>query len=82
MPRYVALLRGVSPANLRMPDLKRCLELAGYTQVKTVLSSGNVVFESASGSVTAIERRIEAALTKQLGRSFYTIVRWWNSLVT
>jgi uncharacterized protein (DUF1697 family) len=75
MPRYIALLRGVSPANLKMPDLKRCLEMAGYTKVKTVLSSGNVAFDSASRSVAAIERRIEAALTKKLGRSFYTIVR-------
>ena len=75
MPRYVALLRGVSPANLKMPDLKRCLEIAGYTKVKTILSSGNVAFDSASRSVAAIERRIEAALAKQLGRSFNTIVR-------
>jgi len=75
MPRYVALLRGVRPTNLKMPDLKRCLEMARYTNVKTVLSSGNVAFDSASGSVSAIERQIEAALTKQLGRSFYTIVR-------
>ena len=75
MPRYVALVRGVSPANLKMSDLKRCLEIAGYTNVKTVLSSGNVAFDSASWSVAAIERRIEAALRKQLGRSFYTIVR-------
>ena len=75
MPRYVALLRGVSPANLKMQDLKRCLESVGYTKVKTVLSSGNVAFDSGSGSLAAIERRIEAALTKQLGRSFYTIVR-------
>src|SRR5215472_3783969 len=74
MPRYVALLRGVSPANLKMPDLKRCLENAGYTKVKTVLSSGNVAFDSPSAAVAGIERRIEAALTKQLGRSFYTIV--------
>src|SRR5215471_8129899 len=75
MPRYVAFLRGVSSGNLKMPDLKRCLEIAGYTRVKTILSSGNVVFDSARGSVAAIERRIEAGSTKQLGRSFYTIVR-------
>src|SRR5262249_44773024 len=80
MPRYVAFLRGVGPANLEMPDLKRCLEIAGYTEVKTVLSSGNVAFDSASGSVGAIERRIEAALTKELGRSFYTIVRSMDQL--
>jgi Uncharacterized protein conserved in bacteria len=58
-----------------MSDLKRCLEIAGYTDVKTVLSSGNVVFDSGSRSLAAIERQIEAALTKHLGRSFYTIVR-------
>jgi len=63
-----------------MPDLKRCLEIAGYTNVKTVLSSGNVAFDSASRSVAAIERRIEAALTKELGRSFYTIVRSLDQL--
>ena len=80
MPRYVAFLRGVGPANLKMPDLKRCLEIAGYTNVKTVLSSGNVAFDSASRSVAAIERRIEAALTKELGRSFYTIVRSLDQL--
>jgi uncharacterized protein (DUF1697 family) len=75
MPRYVAFLRGVSPANLKMPDLKRCLEIARYTNVKTILSSGNVAFDSANGSVAAIERRIQFALTKQLGHSFFTVVR-------
>ncbi len=38
-----------------MPDLKRCLEIAGYTKVKTILSSGNVAFDSASGSLAAIQ---------------------------
>jgi uncharacterized protein (DUF1697 family) len=45
MPRYVAFLRGVSPMNAKMAELKRCFEGAGYTDVKTVLSSGNVVFD-------------------------------------
>ena len=44
MPRYAAFLRGVGPMNLRMPDLKRSLESAGFTEVKTLLSSGNAVF--------------------------------------
>ena len=75
MPRYVAFLRGVSPMNLKMADFKRCLETAGYSKVKTVLSSGNAAFDSSSKSAAVIERQIEAAFTKQLGRSFYTIVR-------
>jgi len=75
MPRYVAFLRGVSPMNLKMADFKRCLETAGYNKVKTVLSSGNAAFDSSSKSAAAIERQIEAAFIKQLGRSFHTIVR-------
>jgi uncharacterized protein (DUF1697 family) len=74
MPRYVAFLRGVSPLNLKMADLKRCVEEAGFTGVKTIISSGNVAFDASARSGTAIEGQIEAAL-KQLGRSFLTIVR-------
>ena len=75
MPRYVAFLRGVSPMNLKMADFKRCLETAGHKNVKTVLSSGNAAFDCISTSPAVIEREIEAAFTKRLGRSFYTIVR-------
>ena len=46
MPRFVAFLRGVSPMNLKMTDLKQCLEAAGFTEVKTILSSGNVAFNA------------------------------------
>lgn len=75
MPRYVAFLRGVSPSNARMPDLKRAFETAGFTDVKTVLSSGNVVFTSRASSASALQRKAEAAMTKALGHAFGTIVR-------
>ena len=80
MARYVAFLRGVSPANLKMSDLKRCLESAGFTNVRTILSSGNAAFDSPSRSSAAVERQIEAAMAKQLDRSFYTIVRSGEAL--
>jgi uncharacterized protein (DUF1697 family) len=82
MKRYVALLRGVSPMNAKMPELKRCFERAGFRNVKTVLSSGNVVFDSAMASPAAIERRIETALPRELGRSFLTNVRGVEELAT
>jgi uncharacterized protein (DUF1697 family) len=75
MPRYVAFLRGVSPLNAKMPALKACFESAGFTAVKTVLGSGNVVFDVRTASEAAIERRAEAAMQAALGRSFYTVVR-------
>ena len=75
MPRYVAFLRGVSPMNAKMPQLKAAFEAAGFTEVKTVLSSGNVVFDTRSSSVAAIEKKCESAIEKSLDRSFFTIVR-------
>ena len=42
--------------NLKMPELKRCFESAEFTEVKTLLSSGNVVFK-AKGTASAVERR-------------------------
>lgn len=80
MPRFVAFLRGVSPLNAKSADLKHAFEAAGFTNVKTVLSSGNVTFDTRSTSETLIEQRAEAALQGSLGRSFYTIVRSSNYL--
>jgi uncharacterized protein (DUF1697 family) len=75
MPRYAAFLRGVSPMNAKMPDLKKAFEAAGFTDVNTLLSSGNLVFTAHSASETALQRRAEAAMTKRLDRTFLTIVR-------
>jgi uncharacterized protein (DUF1697 family) len=75
MPRYVAFLRGVSPMNAKMPALKGCFEAAGFSDVRTLLSSGNVVFSTRSASQATLERRAEKAMQSGLGRSFDTIVR-------
>jgi len=75
MPRYVALLRGVSPMNLRMADLRQSLEQAGLEDVKTLLSSGNAVFTTTAKSDAAVARIVERALDKHPGHAFPTIVR-------
>ena len=75
MPRYVAFLRGVSPMNARMPELKACFVAAGFSDVRTLLSSGNVVFNARASSLAALERRAEMAMQAGLGRSFDTFVR-------
>jgi uncharacterized protein (DUF1697 family) len=75
MPRYIALLRGVSPMNCKMPELKAAFESAGFSNVKTLLSSGNVAFDARSAPEATLERKAEAAMEQALGRSFYTIIR-------
>jgi uncharacterized protein (DUF1697 family) len=78
--RYVAFLRGVSPMNAKMPELKAAFEQAGFADVKTVLSSGNVVFGAASAKEGALARKCEAAMQKHLGKSFFTLVRSVDAL--
>jgi uncharacterized protein (DUF1697 family) len=80
MPRYVALLRGVSPMNAKMPALKACFEAAGFSNVRTLLSSGNVAFDSPASPLPALERSAEEAMQSGLGRSFVTVVRPQASL--
>jgi uncharacterized protein (DUF1697 family) len=75
MPRFVAFLRGVMPTNCSMPALRACFEATGFENVKTVLASGNVVFDAPRASAATLEARIEAAMPEHLGRRFETFVR-------
>src|SRR5437016_6518618 len=75
MTRYAAFLRGVMPTNAKMPDVKKAFEAAGFTDVKTLLSSGNVVFDARAATESALQMKIEAALLRRLGNAFLTIVR-------
>src|SRR5687768_14143169 len=61
--------------NLKMVDLKRTLERAGFQDVQTVLSSGNVVFSTEPASEASLQRALEDAMQQNLGRSFVTFVR-------
>lgn len=75
MPRYAAFLRGVMPTNAKMPQLKAAFEAAGFTDVKTLLGSGNVVFTARAASMATLERKAEQAMHEHLGQAFMTIVR-------
>ena len=75
MPRYAAFLRGVMPTNAKMPDLRQAFEAAGFAEVRTVLSSGNVVFDARRAAISTLQRRAEAAMHERLGQAFLTIVR-------
>jgi uncharacterized protein (DUF1697 family) len=80
MPRYAAFLRGVMPTNAKMSDLKQAFEAAGFSDVRTILSSGNVVFSARAASEAALQRKAETAMERRLGRSFLTIVRSVDAL--
>jgi len=72
-PRYIALLRGVNVGRAKriaMADLRALVEGLGYSAVRSLLNSGNLVFEAGSKTdVTAagIAAAIEEALVLRLG---------------
>jgi uncharacterized protein (DUF1697 family) len=66
--RYAAFLRGVNVGgvNLKMAEVARAFEKAGFTNVKTILASGNVLVDSRS-AVDAVRKRAEEALRDEFG---------------
>jgi uncharacterized protein (DUF1697 family) len=74
---YIAFLRGIMPMNPNMhpKKLKEAFEKMGFKNVRTVISSGNVVFESASKNSAQLEKKVETALPKLLGFNSATIIR-------
>jgi uncharacterized protein (DUF1697 family) len=66
--------------NAKMPDLKKAFEAAGFTDVSTLLSSGNLVFTASAASEVTLQRKAEAAMAGQLGRTFLTLVRRVDAL--
>ena len=65
MQNYVALLRGINVSGkniIKMDQLKACCLGLGWQQVKTYIQSGNVVFQAAALSTTALAEQLEAAI--------------------
>lgn len=68
MTKYAAFLRGVNVGgvNLKMAEVAEALTDAGFTNVRTILASGNVLLES-SAKVATVRTKAEAALRERFG---------------
>lgn len=78
MPAFVALLRAVNlgPTNkISMADLKALAEGAGLSNPRTLLQSGNLVFEAKSKTTVVLEKLLEGALVKEAGLKTPVVVR-------
>lgn len=70
--RCVALLRGVNLGGKKkvpMAELKRIVEGLGFTDVRTLLNSGNVIFTARANAVRKAAARIQQAVLDELGVS-------------
>ncbi|GAA4155492.1 DUF1697 domain-containing protein [Gryllotalpicola daejeonensis] len=76
MPSYVALLRGVNVGRItiRSADLAELFRSLGFAAVRTVLASGNVVFESDETDAAALTSRIEGALRDRFGYDAWIVL--------
>ncbi len=77
MPVYVALLRAVNvggAAKLPMAELKAMCIDASFSNVRTYIASGNVVFHAAM-SANRVKAALEARLKSYFGRRVGVVVR-------
>ena len=75
MTRWVAFLRGVNLGKRKVlsSDLSQCFSALGFGGVKTLLASGNVLFEA--DAADDLIPRIEAKLQEALGFTVPVVLR-------
>lgn len=84
---YLALLRGVNVGGkglIRMSELKECLEKAGFTDVRTYIQSGNVLFAAPKTDTGRLAGKIEAAIEKKFAMKVGVVVfaeNEWRAIV-
>lgn len=77
MTTFIALLRAVNvggTGKLPMQELKAMCEVAGFTNVRTYIASGNVVFDSPM-TETAVAKKLAASLDEYAGKPVGVMVR-------
>jgi uncharacterized protein (DUF1697 family) len=68
--RHVALMRGINVGKAKriaMAELRALAEGLGYTEVATLLNSGNLVFGAPARAGVAAAARIESGIANELG---------------
>ena len=77
MPQYIAFLRAINVGghNVKMEHLRQLFGELGLSEVKTLIASGNVIFEASAKNSGALEERIEAHLHQALGYEVATFLR-------
>jgi uncharacterized protein (DUF1697 family) len=67
---YFAFLRGINVSGqklIKMTELAKIFTDAGFSNVKTFIQSGNVVFDSLETDIEIVEMKLNRAMTKSLG---------------
>lgn len=76
--KYVALLRGINVGGnnlIKMLALKEAFEKSGFKNVRTLINSGNVIFESDEKDSEKLTKKLEDMLTKTFNYNARVMVR-------
>ncbi len=86
METYVSILRGINVSGqkkVNMKELKALYEELGFTQVRTYIQSGNVVFESSPAKPQDLAKQIEEKIADKYKFDVPIIIRdaeeWENT---
>ncbi|TAH36251.1 DUF1697 domain-containing protein [Candidatus Saccharibacteria bacterium] len=80
---YCALLRGINvggKAIIRMAELKVCFEKLGYSEVKTYINSGNVIFSAPQTKTEALAAELETAIESTFSLAVRVLVKTTEQL--
>jgi uncharacterized protein (DUF1697 family) len=75
---YAAFLRGINVGGhklVKMDALKNAFESLGFENVKTLLASGNVVFQAPPMSASVLTKQLEEKLKKTFGFEISVLIR-------
>lgn len=81
--RTIALLRGINVGGSKkvpMAELRALMERLGFSDVKTYVQSGNVVFSGPRRAARAVAREIEAGIVEQFGFEVLITIRTRDEL--
>lgn len=70
MNTYIAILRGINVSGqkiIKMEALRQLFENSGFSNVRTYIQSGNVLFSSEQTNTSELEQLISAQIEKEFG---------------
>ena len=81
---FVAFLRGINVGGhhkVPMAELRKQLDKLGYENIRTLLNSGNIIFDAPPDKPEDLEVRISTHLEKYFGFSIPTMVRSQSNIL-
>ncbi|MGH9803924.1 MAG: DUF1697 domain-containing protein [Candidatus Acidiferrales bacterium] len=83
MTSYVAFLRGINVGGskkIRMAKLAEAIKALGFQNVKTLLASGNVLFEARAADTRILTQTLERKIKQTFGHDVSVVLRTRRAL--